>query len=85
MLITSDDMITDIETDKRLNPLVTELSSRGRFRLVLFRLVWLSILFESVKKTIRLNATHYFTVKLHKKRDRQRIASKQSYYIYMKV
>ena len=53
MLITSDDMITDIETDKRLSPLVTELSSRGRFRLVLFRLVWLSILFESVKKSYK--------------------------------
>ena len=41
-------MITDTETDKRLSPLVTELSSRGRFCLVLY----ITILFESVKKKL---------------------------------
>ena len=34
-------MIIDIQTDKRLSPLVTELSSRVRFRLVLYHnIIW---------------------------------------------
>ena len=73
MLIVFDDMIADIEANKKLGPIVTELSLRGRkFNI---SLVFMSQSYFKVSKTIRLNATHYIIMKIPNKRELQQIAS----------
>ena len=64
MLIVFDDMIADMESIKKLSPIVTELFLRGRKLKVL--------------KTIRLNVKHNFIMKIPSKRGLQQIASNHS-------
>ena len=73
MLIVFDDMIADMESNKKLSPIVTELFLRGRKLNIL--LVFISQSYFKVPKTIRLNATHYFIMKIPSKRELQQIAS----------
>ena len=55
ILILFDDQIADILSNKKLNPIVTELFIRWR------KLnISLAFLTQSVPKNIRLNSTHYF-------------------------
>ena len=54
-----DDMITDMESNKRLSPKVTELFLRERKLSI--SLVFISQSYFKVFKTIRLNGTHYLT------------------------
>ena len=61
MLIAFDDMIADMESNKKLNPKVTELFLRGRKLNI--SLVFISQSYFKVPKIIRLNATHYFIEK----------------------
>ena len=68
-----DDMIADMEADKKLSPIVTELFLRGRKLNI--SLVFISQYYFKVPKTIRLNATHYFIMKIPNKRELQQIAS----------
>ena len=71
-----DDVIADIESIKKLGPIVTELFLRGRKLNIL--LVFISQSYFKVPKTIRLNATHYFIMKIPNKRELQQIASNHS-------
>ena len=76
MLIVFDDMITDMESNKKLSPIVTELFLRQRKLNI--SLVFLLQSYFKVPKTIRLNATHYFIMKTPNKRELQQIASSHS-------
>ena len=61
-----DDMIADMEAKKKLSHIVTELFLRGRKLTI--SLVFISQTYFKVPKTIRLNATHYFIIKIPNKR-----------------
>ena len=67
-----DDMIGDMESNKELIPIVTELFLRGRKLNILQ--VFISQSYFKVPKTIRLNATH-FIMKIPNKRELQQISS----------
>ena len=71
ILIAFDHMITDMISNKKLNPVVTELFIRGRK-------LGISILFITqsyfkVPKDVRLNSTHFFFMKIPNKRELQQI------------
>ena len=66
ILIAFDDMIADMASNKKLNPIVTELSIRGR-KLNIF-LVFIIQSYFAVPKNTRLNSTHYFIMKIPNKR-----------------
>ena len=77
MLIVFDDMIADMESNKRLSPKFTELFWRGRKLNI--SIVFISKSYSKVSKTITLNATHYFIMKILNKRKLQKqIASNHS-------
>ena len=76
VLIVFDDMIADIESNNKLSPIVTELFLRGRKLNI--SLVFISQSYFNVPKTIRLNATHCFIMKIPNKRALQQIASNHS-------
>ena len=59
-----------------LNPMVTELFIRGR-KLNIY-LAFIKQSYFAVPKDIRLNSTHYFTVKFPNKRELKQIASHNS-------
>ena len=65
-----------MESNKKLSPKVTELFLRGRKLNI--SLVFISQSYFKVPKTIRLNATHYFIMKIPNKRELQQIASNHS-------
>ena len=71
-----DDMIADMESNKKLSVKVTELFLRGRKLSVL--LVFVSQSYFKLARTITLNATHYFIMKVPNKRELQQIASNPS-------
>ena len=56
-----------MESNKKLSPKVTELFLRGRKLNI--SLVFISQSYFKVPKTIRLNATHYFIMKIPNKRE----------------
>ena len=66
-----DDMIADLESNKKLNPIVTELFLRERKVNISF--VFTSQSYLKVPKTMRLNATYYFIMKFPNKRELQQI------------
>ena len=57
---------------KKLNPIVTELFIRGRK--INISLVFITQSYFAVPKNIRLNFTHYFVMKIPKKRELQQVA-----------
>ena len=57
ILIVFDDMIDDTSTNKKLNPIVTELFIRGRKLNISF--VCITQPYFVVRKNIKLNSTHY--------------------------
>ena len=65
-------MIADMESNRKLSPIVTELFLRGRKLNI--SLVFISQSYFKVSKTIRLNATHYFIMKIPNKLELQEIA-----------
>ena len=71
-----------MESNKNLSPAVTELLFRGRKLNIL--LVFISQSYFKVPKTIRLNATHYFIMKIPNKRELKQIASNNLSDIYFK-
>ena len=78
ILIVFDDMIADMISNKKLNPTVTELLIRGRkLNFLLVFILFLKSYF-AVPKNIRLNATHYFVMKIPPKREPQQIAFNHS-------
>ena len=66
VLIVFDDMIADMDSNEKLSPFVTELFLRGRKLNI--SLVFISQSYFKVTKTVRLNAIHYFTMKILNKR-----------------
>ena len=69
VLIVFDDMIADMESTEKLSPKVTEFLLRGRKRNI--SLVFISQSYFKKRRAIRLNATHYFIMKIPKKRELQ--------------
>ena len=55
MLIVFDDMITDMLSNKKLNPIVTELFIRGK--ILNISLIFFTQSFFALPKNIRLNST----------------------------
>ena len=76
LLIVFDDVIADILSNKKLNPIVTELFIRGRKLNI--SLVFITQSYFAVPKNIRLNSTHYFVMKIPNKRELQQIAFSHS-------
>ena len=73
------DMIADMEANKKLSPVDTEL-----FFKLNVSLVFISQPYFKVPKTTRLNATYYFIMKIRNQRELQQIASNDSYDIEFK-
>ena len=76
VLVVFDDMIANMESNKNLSPIVSELFLRRRKLKI--SLAFISQSYFKVSKTIRLNATHYFIMKIPNKRKLQQIASNHS-------
>ena len=69
MLVVFDDMIADMKGNKKLTSIVTELFLRGRKLNI--SLVSISQFYFKVPENMRLNATHYFIMKIPNKRELQ--------------
>ena len=76
ILIVFDDMIADMLSNKKLNPIVTELFIRGRKLNI--SLVFTTQSYFTVPKNNRLNSTHYFLMKIPNKREPQQVAFNHS-------
>ena len=72
-----DDKITDILSNKKLNPIVTSLFIR-RCRKLNTSLTFNTQSYFAVPRNIRPNSTHYFIVKIPNKRQLQQIAFNHS-------
>ena len=70
-MIVFDQMTADMLSNKKLNPIVTELFIGGRK-------LNISLVFLTVPKHIRPNSTHYFVMKIPNKRELQEIAFNHS-------
>ena len=70
-------MMADMLSNKKLNPIVTELFSiRGRKLNISLDFITQS--YFAVPKNVRLNSTHYFVMKIPNKRELQQIAFNHS-------
>ena len=67
ILIIFNDMITDMLSNKKLNPIVTKLFVREKKNISLV-FIYHTILFHCCKN-IGLNSTHYFVIKIPNKRE----------------
>ena len=62
-----DDMVADMEANKKLSPIVTELFRRGRKLNI--SIVFISQSYFKVPKTTELNTAHYFNMKIPNKKE----------------
>ena len=76
ILIVFDDMIADVINNNKLNPIVTELFTRGRKLNI--SIVFITQSYFKVPKDVRLNSTHFFIMKIPNKRELQQIALNHS-------
>ena len=76
ILIVFDDMIAEIMTNRKFQPILKELFIRCRK--IYISLVFITQSYFSVPKDVRLNSTHYFIVKINNKRELQNIAINHS-------
>ena len=76
VLIVFDDMIADMINNKRLDPIVTELFSRGRK--INISVAFISQSYFKVPEDVRLNTTHFFIMKIPNKTELQQIALNHS-------
>ena len=74
--IVFDDMIADILSNKKVNPIITELFIRRRKLNI--SLVFITQFYFAVPKNIRLNLTHNLVMKIPSKRELQQIAFNHS-------
>ena len=74
--IVSDDMITDMINNKKLNPIVIELFIRGRKRNI--SIVFITQSYFKMPKYVRLISTHFFIMKIPNKRELQQTALNHS-------
>ena len=82
IFIVFDDMIADMINNNKLNPIVTELFTRGRK--LNFSIVFITQLYFKVPKDVRLSSTHFFIMNIPNKRELQQIALNHSSDIYFK-
>ena len=66
-LIVFDDMIADMLSNKRINPIAIELFIR--VRKLNISLVFITQSYFTVPKNVRLNSRHYFIMKIPNKRE----------------
>ena len=71
ILIVFDDMIAEMIINKKMNLIVTELFIRGRK--INVSLVFITQSYFKVLKDVRLNATHFFIMKIPNARELQQI------------
>ena len=76
ILIVFDDMIADIMTNKKFQAIIKELLIRCRKLII--SLVFITQSYFSLPKDVRLNSTHYLTMKIDSKRELQNIAINHS-------
>ena len=76
ILIIFDDVIADVLSNKKFNPIVTELFVKGRKLKNFLALVTQS--YFVVPKSIRLNSTHHFIMKIPNKQELQQIVFSHS-------
>ena len=76
VLIVLDDIIADMFCIKKLNPIVTELFIRGRKLNI--PLVLITLYYFAVPKSLRLNSTHNFVMKILNKKELQESAINHS-------
>ena len=76
ILIVFDDMIADMISNNKLNPIVAELFTRGRKLNI--SIVFIMRSYFKVPKDVRLNSTHFFIMKIPNKRELQQIALNHS-------
>ena len=76
ILIVFDDIIADMINNKKLSPVVTELFIRGRKLNI--SIVFITQSYFKVPKDVRLNSTHFFSMKIPNKRELQQIALNHS-------
>ena len=69
-------MIADMDHNKKLNSIVTELFIRGRKLNI--SLLFITQSYFKVPKDVRLNSTHFFITKIPNKKDLQQIANHSS-------
>ena len=72
ILIVFDDMIADMISNNKLNPIVTEFFILGRKLNI--SIVFITQSYFKVSKDVRLNSTHFFIMKIPNKRELQQIA-----------
>ena len=75
-------MIADMNNNKNLNSIVTELFIRRRK--LKFSIVFITISYFKVPKDVRLNTTHFFIAKIPNKRELQQIATNHLFDIITK-
>ena len=76
VLIVFDDMIADIEYNKKFKRIIKELSSRARK--INVSIVFITQSYFRALKDARLNSTHYILMKIGNKRELKRIAEEKS-------
>ena len=72
VLIVLDDMIAVMISNKKLNPIVTELFITGRKLNI--QIIFITLSYFRVPKEVTLNSTHFFIMKIPNKRELQQIA-----------
>ena len=82
ILIVFDDMIADMLSNIKLNPIVTKLFIRGRKLTI--SLIFIRQSYFALPENIMLNSTHYFVMKISNKLELQQIAFNHSSYIDFK-
>ena len=76
VLIVFDEMIADMISNNKLNPIVTELFIRGRKLNI--SIIFITQSYFKVPKDVRLNSTHFFIMKVPNKRELQQITLNHS-------
>ena len=67
ILIVFDDMMADMLSNKKLNPILTEVFIRGRKLSI--SLVSIAKSYFTLPKNVRLNSMHYFIMKIPNKQE----------------
>ena len=83
ILIAFDNMIANMLSNKKFNPIVTELFIRSRKLKI--SLAFITEYYFVAPKNIRLNSTHYFIIKISNKRELQQTAFNNSSNIDFRV
>ena len=82
VLIVFDDMIADIEYNKKIKRIIKEISYRARK--INVSIVFITQSYFRALKDARLNSTHYIIMKINNKKELKRIAEEKSDHLYYK-